>query len=96
MVLGGQCHALAALPPGKTSGTRCIGGCLGPRAGLENLVPPGFVSRAVQHVASRYTDYTIPSHIRYVWEDNIKIGLKDMKWEVGGKNNLGRSGCGFL
>ena len=101
MVVGGHYHAPAALPPGKTPGTYCIGGWLGPRAGLDGCgksapPPPGFVSRSFQPVSSRYTNYTIPSHTRCVWEDNIKIGLKDMKWEVGGKNNLGRSRCGFL
>ena len=31
----GQRHAPAALPPGKRPGTHCIGGWVGPRAGLE-------------------------------------------------------------
>jgi len=33
--VGGQPHILAALPPRKTSGIYCIGGWVGPRAGLE-------------------------------------------------------------
>jgi hypothetical protein len=33
--VGGQLHAPAALPPGKRPGTHCIGGWLGPRAGLD-------------------------------------------------------------
>ena len=41
-------------------GTHCIGGWVGPGpvwTGAENLAtPPGFDSRTVQHVASRYTD----------------------------------------
>jgi len=34
MGVGGQRHATAALPSGKT-GTHCIGGWVGPRAGLD-------------------------------------------------------------
>ena len=32
---GGQLHAAAALPPGNRPGTHCIGGWVGPRAGLD-------------------------------------------------------------
>jgi hypothetical protein len=59
--VGGQHHALAALPPGKTWYPlyRRLGG--GPRAGLDGCgksrPPPGFDPRTVQPVASRYTDY---------------------------------------
>ena len=35
MEVGGQRHDPAALPMGKKSGTHCIGGCVGPRAGLD-------------------------------------------------------------
>jgi hypothetical protein len=35
MRVGGQLHALAALPPGKRPGTNCIGGWVGPRASLD-------------------------------------------------------------
>jgi hypothetical protein len=34
MGLGGQHHALTALPLGKRPGTHCTGGWVGPRAGL--------------------------------------------------------------
>jgi hypothetical protein len=33
--VGGQRHAPAVLPPGKKPGTHCIGGWVGPRAGLD-------------------------------------------------------------
>jgi hypothetical protein len=33
--LKGQLHALASLPPGTVLGTHCIGGWMGPRAGLD-------------------------------------------------------------
>ena len=43
MRVGGQRHTPAALLLGKRPGTHCIGGCVGPRAGLnENLAPTGF------------------------------------------------------
>jgi len=35
MGVGGQRHAPAALPRGKRPGIYCIGGCVGPKAGLE-------------------------------------------------------------
>jgi len=60
--MGGRRHAQAALPRGKT-GTHCIGGWVGARAGLDGYgksrPPPGFDSRTVQPAASRYTDYSI-------------------------------------
>jgi hypothetical protein len=60
MGVGGQQHAPAALPPGKRPGTHCIGGWVGPRAGLDGCrksrPPPGFDPRTVQPVASRYND----------------------------------------
>jgi hypothetical protein len=65
MGVGGQHHAPAALPTGKRPVTHCTGGWVGPRAsmeGTENLAPPEFDPRAVQPVASRYTDDAIPSH----------------------------------
>jgi hypothetical protein len=55
-----QHHASAALPPVKRLGTHCIGGWVGPRAGLDGCgkfrPPPGFDPRTVQPVVSRYTD----------------------------------------
>jgi len=58
MEVGGQLQAPAALPPGKRP--HCIGGWLGPRAGLDRCgksrSPPGFDLRNVQPVASNYTD----------------------------------------
>jgi len=59
MGVGGQCHAPAALPPGKTW---CpLYGRLGEPQGWSSRVrkispPPGFDPRTVQPVASRYTD----------------------------------------
>jgi hypothetical protein len=47
MRVGGQLHAPTALLSGKRPGTHCIGGWVGPRAGLdatENLTPTGIRS----------------------------------------------------
>jgi hypothetical protein len=53
------------LCPRERPGTHCTGGWVGPRAGLdmcEKISPlPGFDSRTVQLVASRYTDRAIPA-----------------------------------
>jgi hypothetical protein len=54
--VGGQCHALAALHPGKRPGTHFIGGWVGPTAGLDGCGKSGFDPRTVQPVASHYTD----------------------------------------
>ena len=59
MGVGGQRHAPAALPR-ERSGTHCIRGWVGPRAGLDGCgktrPQPGFDSRTAQPVGSRYTD----------------------------------------
>jgi hypothetical protein len=60
MGVGGQRHALAALPPGMTRYPLYRG--LGRPEGRSGRVlkispPPGFDPRTVQPVASRYTDY---------------------------------------
>jgi hypothetical protein len=60
MGLVGQRHAPAALPPRKRPNAHCIGGWVGPRAGLDGCgksrPQPGFDPRTFQPVASRYTD----------------------------------------
>jgi hypothetical protein len=63
--VGGQRHALAALPPGKRPGTHCIGSWVCPRAGLDgcgksrphrdSILGPSSL------VASSYTDWAIPA-----------------------------------
>jgi hypothetical protein len=57
--VGGQRHALAALPPGKTWFPlyKRLGGPQGRSGQVRNVSPPpGFDPRTVQPVASRYTD----------------------------------------
>jgi len=61
--VGGQRHAPAALPPGKTRYPlyRKLGGPQG-RSGRVRKIspPPGFDPRNVQPVASHYTHYAVP------------------------------------
>jgi hypothetical protein len=57
--VGGQHHAPAALPPGKTRYPlyRRIGGPQGRYGRVRKISsPPGFDPQTVQTVASRYTD----------------------------------------
>ena len=62
MAVGGQRHAPAALPPGKTRYPlyRKLGGPQR-RSGQARKIstPPGFDPRTVQPVASRYADWAI-------------------------------------
>jgi len=58
--MGGQCHALATLPPGKTRYLlyRRLGGPQS-RSGRVRKIsppPPGFDPRTIQPVAKRYID----------------------------------------
>ena len=64
MGVGGQLHAPAALPPGKTRYPlyRRLGGPHGRSGRIRKISPPpGIDPRTVQPVASRYTDYAIPA-----------------------------------
>ena len=59
MWMGGQRHAPAALPPGKTryALNRKLGGLQDQSGRVREISPPpGFDPRTVQPVASRYTD----------------------------------------
>jgi hypothetical protein len=64
--VGDQRHASASLPQERPT-THCVGGWVGPRAGLDGLrkisPPPEFDLRTVKPVASRCADYAIPAHI---------------------------------
>jgi hypothetical protein len=74
MGVGGQRHALATLPPGKTrfSLYRRQGGPQDLSGWVQKISPPpGFDPRTVQHVASRYTDWAMQAHlltIRCYWK----------------------------
>ena len=65
MGVGGQRHAPAVWPPGKTRYLlyRRYGGPQGSSGRVQKISPPtGFDPRAVQPVESRYTDWAIPAH----------------------------------
>ena len=62
MRVGGQLHALAALPPVKTRYPlyRRLGSPQGQSGRVRKISPPpGFDPRTVQPVASRYTNWAI-------------------------------------
>jgi len=62
MAVGGQCHALAALPPGKIPLYKWLGGPLSQSGEVQkNSFPLGFDPQTVQSVASHYTNYAIPA-----------------------------------
>jgi hypothetical protein len=83
MGVGGQRHAPAALPLGMTryplykrlGRPQCRSGRV-----LKISTPPGFDHRTVQNVASRYTDYAIPT--RFMWERNWILSI--VMWSVWG------------
>ena len=82
--MGDQRYAPAALPAGKRPNTPCVGGWVGPRAGLDacgKSRPVGFHPRTVQPVVGRYTDYAIPAPkcvvlSRYIPRETQKHQLK--------------------
>jgi hypothetical protein len=64
MGVGGQRHALAASPPGKTRHSlhRRLGGHQGQSGRVQKISPlPGFDPQTVQPVGSRYTDCAVPA-----------------------------------
>ena len=67
MGVGGQCHALAALPPGKAWYPlyRSPGGPQGWSGRAQNIwPPPGFDPWTIQPVASGCTNYAILAYVR--------------------------------
>jgi hypothetical protein len=67
MGVGGQRHAPAALPPGKTRNLlyRRLGELQGWSGRVRKIsLPPGFDPRTVQPVASPYTDSAIPARLK--------------------------------
>ena len=81
MGVGGQHHAPAALPPGKTQYPLYsrLGGPQGRTGQVQKISPPpGFDPRTVQPVASRYTDWAIAARLSLYTNDNkgqVKIFL---------------------
>ena len=67
MGVGGQHHAPAALPTGRTRYPlyRRLGGPQGRFGQVRKISPPpGFDPRTVQPVASRYTDWAMGTEIK--------------------------------
>ena len=77
MGMGGQRHAPAALPPGKTRYplSRKLGGFQGLSGRVRKISPLlGLDPRTVQRVASRYTDCAVPAH------GNVRILTSFEEW----------------
>jgi len=95
MGVSGQRHAPTAFPPGKRPGTHCIGGCVGPRVGVDGCgksrPQPCFDPRTVQPVASCYTDtkYKTEYKARFFFVSaanlarNLEVSLS-RSWRAGG------------
>ena len=69
MRVGGQRHAPAALPPGKTRYPLYtgLGGPQGRSGRLWKISPPPeFDPRTVQPAANRYTDWAYPAHKKII------------------------------
>ena len=85
MGVGGQRHAPATLPQGNRPDTHCIGGWLGPSAGLDGCgnsrPPPGFDPRTVQLAANRYTDCALPAlTYRLIAAGYLHEGSRELCW----------------
>jgi hypothetical protein len=65
MVVGGQRHATAALPPGKTRYPlyRGLGVPQGRTGRVRQMPLPGIELRTVKPITSRYTDCAIPAYL---------------------------------
>jgi hypothetical protein len=80
MRVSGQLHVPAALPPGKRPGTHCIGGWVGPRAGLggcEKYRPhrdsiPGLFS---PYRVAIPTTLSRPTKLPQNWKGSITVPL---------------------
>ena len=71
------------LYPRVRPGTRCTGGWVGPKTGLEGLrkisPPPGFDPRTVRPVASLYTDWA-NRKLRYLNRKNEHLTVWALVW----------------
>ena len=75
MGVGGQRHAPAALPPGKTGYPlyRRLGGSQDLSGRVRKVSPsPGFDPRSAEPVANRYADWSIPAHTNRLDGDYIQ------------------------
>jgi hypothetical protein len=95
--VGGERHASAALPSGKTRYPlyRRPGGPQSRSGGVRNISPPrGFDPRTVQPVPSRYTDRADPAHPKhsstYILSANVVIRLS--KGQISAPCGIGTRG----
>ena len=81
-----------SLYPQERPGTHCIGGWLGPRAGLDGCgksrPPPGFDPRTVQPIASRYTNCAVPAHRHKGQYQNIFNGYRPNSLWDGNRSSM--------
>ena len=85
MGMGGQRHAPAPLPLGKTLFPlyRRLDGPQDPSGQVQKISPPSvFDPRAVQPVASRYTDWAIPAHGGAIETLTFKSWNKAWLWSL--------------
>jgi hypothetical protein len=90
MEVSGQLHALADLPPGERAPcTHCIGGWVGPRAGLdavENRKSSTAGNRTRALPACRYADWAFPLHLKInIHVLNLKTTHKTTRFCKGGE-----------
>jgi hypothetical protein len=92
MEVSGQLHAPAALPPGERApGTPCIGGWVGPRAGLDDMEKrkifplPGLELRPLGRSARSQSLYWLSSQ-----KEEYKSGKEENIEEEGEKRDLKR------
>ena len=86
---GSQRHSPTALPPVKTRYPlyRSLGGPQGRSGRMRKISPtPGFDPRAIQPVASRYTDCAIPAPLRG-WV-SIEINLNFLHYRTVSISNI--------
>ena len=81
MGMGGQCHAPAALPPGRRPGAHCIGGCVG----AEDLAPTGIRFPDRPAITSFYTDYAIVACLHVML---LVICESRKNWSTKGRTSL--------
>jgi hypothetical protein len=88
-VESGQRHAPTALRPVKRSGTRCIGGCVGLRAGLDRVfrpnrdsipAPPSPYRVAMPTALSRPAPEYVYRYVHIAWI--IYFFLKDLNRKI--------------
>jgi len=84
MGVSGQRHAPAALPPGKEIRYplyRRLGGPQVRSERVQKISPPQRCDpRTIQPVASRYTDYAIPTHIKCSRTDRNSFTSVSKAW----------------